>query len=188
MGVAHVLSTVNSAPCAWAIADASPVPVVLYNIPGRAAVELGLETIVRLAEHRNIGAIKEATGNVENVTRIRAATKLAVLSGDDSLTLPMIALGAQGVVSVLGNLLPRQVTDLVARALRGDLAGARALHDALFPAMTALFLETNPAPIKAALAAAGLCSEELLLPVCAIGSDTRQKLMAKLKPYDPVLR
>jgi 4-hydroxy-tetrahydrodipicolinate synthase len=171
-----------------AIADASPVPVVLYNIPGRTAVELGLETIVRLAEHRNIGAIKEATGNVENVTRIRAATKLAVLSGDDSLTLPMIALGAQGVVSVLGNLLPRQVTDLVARALRGDLAGARALHDELFPAMKALFLETNPAPIKAALAAAGLCSEELRLPVCAIGSDTRQKLMATLKPYDPVLR
>ena len=166
-----------------AIAEASPVPVVLYNIPGRTSVELSLETIVRLAEHPNVQAIKEATGNVENVTRLRGATRLTVLSGDDSLTLPMLALGARGVISVLGNLLPARITELVRLAQRSDLAGALALHDRLFPLMKALFLESNPGPVKAALALAGLAPEELRLPLVPVAAATRKSIAAALEPF-----
>ncbi len=166
-----------------AIADASMVPVVLYNIPGRTGVELSIETIATLAKHPNIHAIKEATGNVENVTRIRAVSDLAVLSGDDSLTLPMLALGAQGVISVLSNLLPARMTELVRAGLAGDFDEARALHDHLYPLMKSLFVETNPAPVKAALAHAGWILEELRLPLCPIAAENRQRLVADLEPF-----
>ena len=171
-----------------AIADQSTVPIVLYNIPGRSAVELSLETISRLAAHPNIQAIKEATGNVENVTRLRLATKLCVLSGDDALTLPMLALGATGVISVLGNLLPQRMTELVRAGRAGDFAAALKLHDRLFPLMKALFVESNPAPAKAALAAIGMMTEELRLPLCPIGAESRKAVLAALEPFLPELR
>ncbi|MCC6673081.1 MAG: 4-hydroxy-tetrahydrodipicolinate synthase [Planctomycetes bacterium] len=162
------------------IAEASEIPIVLYNIPGRCAVELTLETIVELARHPNVRAIKEATGNVENVTRIRAATPLAVLSGDDSLTLPMMALGACGVVSVLANLAPAAMTRLVGHIVHGELPAARELHDRLHPVMKALFVETNPVPIKTALAHLGLMAEEFRLPLCALREENRRILLAAL--------
>ena len=166
-----------------AIADRSPVPVVLYNIPGRCGVELSIETIGRLAEHPNIRAIKEATGNVENVTRLRLSTRLAVLCGDDSLTLPMLAMGATGVVSVLGNLLPLRMTELVRLGLGKDLTAARALHDRLYPLMKALFVESNPAPIKAALATLGLSSEDVRSPLCTLSAPSRELLLHAMQPF-----
>ncbi len=166
-----------------AVADCSELPVALYDIPGRTGVALGLDTIAALAEHPNIRAVKEASGQVENVTRIRNATGLAVLSGDDALSLPMIALGATGVVSVLSNVLPRPVTRLVDSALAGDFDGARAIHDRLHPLMRALFVETNPVPVKAALAALDLIGPELRLPLAPLSPANREHLLAVLDRY-----
>jgi 4-hydroxy-tetrahydrodipicolinate synthase len=166
-----------------AIADATELPVVLYNIPSRTGVELSLDTIARLGEHARIQAIKEATGNVENVTRIRNASRLRVLSGDDSLTLPMLALGATGVVSVLSNLLPGVMTRLVKAALDGDLATAREEHDRHFELMKALFVETNPVPIKHALSKLGWILPELRGPLCPLAFGNQERLERVLRPF-----
>lgn len=166
-----------------AIADCSELPVVLYDIPGRTGVRLELDTIAKLSAHPNIPAIKEATGDVERVTRIRGATTLAVLSGDDSLTMPILALGGSGVISVLSNLLPAPMTRLVQHALDGDFASALAEHDRLFPLMKALFLETNPVPVKTALAELGLVAPAVRAPLCEMRASTRQQLVAELAPF-----
>ncbi len=166
-----------------AVADASSLPVVLYNIPGRCGVELSVATCLELASHPNIQAMKEATGNVENVTQLCRDSDLAVLSGDDSLTLPMMALGASGVISVLSNVLPDRVTRMVQAALDSDLATARKEHNQLFPLMKALFLESNPAPAKACLAQMGLMADELRLPLCPVGDGTRKILQDLFAPF-----
>jgi 4-hydroxy-tetrahydrodipicolinate synthase len=170
-----------------AIADATPLPVLLYNIPSRCGVELSLDTIQRLSQHPRILAIKEATGNVENVTRIRAATRLAVLAGDDALCLPMMALGATGVVSVLSNLVPLAMTRLVRAARAGALAEAREEHDRLYPLMKALFLETNPAPVKHALAHLGRILPELRPPLCPMQFVHQEELERVLDAYQEEL-
>ncbi len=170
-----------------AVADATALPVVLYNSPGRCGVELSLDTIAALAQHGNVRAIKEATGNVTNVTRLRAATDLAILSGDDALALPVLALGGCGAISVLSNLLPRRMTDLVEAGLRGDFARARAQHDALFALMRALFLDTNPVPVKEAMAMLGWIDGELRAPLCATSDAVRAELAAALAPFRPEL-
>jgi 4-hydroxy-tetrahydrodipicolinate synthase len=166
-----------------AVAEASQLPVVLYNIPGRCGIELSPETIRKLGAHQNIQAIKEATGNVENVSHIRQETDLAVLSGDDALTLAMLALGARGVISVIGNLLPAQMTNLVNSALEGNFAAAREEHDRLFPLMKAMFIESNPAPIKACLHRAGMIENQLRLPLCPVSAANMPRLMAQLEPF-----
>lgn len=166
-----------------AVAEAIDIPVVLYDIPGRTGVALSIDTIATLAAHPNIRAIKEATGNVENVTLIRRATDLAVLAGDDALTLPIVALGGRGVVSVLANLLPAEVQSLVRAALDGDFTAARAQHDRLHPIMRAMFLETNPVPIKTALAAAGLIRPGFRLPLCEMRPENRERLLAAITPF-----
>jgi 4-hydroxy-tetrahydrodipicolinate synthase len=166
-----------------AIADSTDLPVVLYDIPGRCGVALGLPCITTLAEHPHIQAIKVATGNVEHVTEIRRATGLAILSGDDSLTLAMMALGARGVVSVLSNILPVRVNRLVTSALEGDIATARAEHDAHFPLMRSLFIESNPAPVKAALARMGLIANELRLPLRPVSPASMSRLEQDLAPF-----
>jgi 4-hydroxy-tetrahydrodipicolinate synthase len=166
-----------------AVADASQLPVVLYNIPGRCGIELSLDTIRKLATHQNIQAIKEATGNVENVSHIRRHTDLDVLSGDDALTLAMLALGARGVISVLANLLPNQMTNLVNSALEGNFVAARQEHDRLFPLMKAMFVESNPAPIKACLSRAGMIENQLRLPLCPVSEANIPGLMAQLEPF-----
>jgi 4-hydroxy-tetrahydrodipicolinate synthase len=166
-----------------AVAEASQLPVVLYNIPGRCGIELTLDTIQKLGAHENIQAIKEATGNVENVSHIRRHTDLAVLSGDDSLTLAMLALGGRGVISVISNLLPAQMTNLVNSALEGNFATAREEHDRLFPLMKAMFLESNPAPIKACLHRAGMIENQLRLPLCPVSEANMPRLMAQLEPF-----
>ncbi len=163
-----------------AIADTvAGFPIVLYNVPGRTAANLLPQTVLRLAdEHENVVAIKEASGNVTQTAAIVRDRRegFRVLAGDDALTLPSIALGADGVVSVVSNQAPRLMSELVDRAIAGDWHGARARHYRLLPLMEANFLETNPAPVKAALALMGLVEDRLRLPLVPVEGTTRAKL------------
>lgn len=152
------------------------LPVVLYNIPGRTGVEIALDTVVRLAQHPRIVAIKEAAGNVSRVSQILAECDLCVLSGDDPLTLPMMIVGGQGAISVASNVVPQAVADLVHSALKGDWAQARQLHNTYFRLFTDLFLDTNPIPVKAALALMGEIEEVYRLPLCPTSPAVKAKL------------
>lgn len=165
-----------------AVAAATDRPIVLYNIPGRCGVEISLETIKRLHDaHRNIVAVKHATGSVAAAADLVAACDIAVLSGDDPLTLPLMSLGAVGVISVVSNLAPKTVKRLTDAALRGDFAAARAEHCVLHPLAKALLsLDTNPVPIKAALAVRGWCTDEVRLPLCGLSEENRRKLVVLL--------
>jgi 4-hydroxy-tetrahydrodipicolinate synthase len=165
-----------------AVAAATELPIVLYNIPGRCGVEISVETIQRLhAAHQNIVAVKHATGSVASAADLMAASDIAVLSGDDPLTLPLMSIGAVGVISVLSNLAPKTVKRLTDAALNGDLAAARAAHRELYPLAKALLsLDTNPIPIKTALALRGLCTDEFRLPLCGLSEDNRRKLIRLL--------
>ncbi len=167
-----------------AIAYATKLPIVLYSIPGRCGVEIGVDTVKRLARDcKNIVGIKEAGGNADRVSQLRAALgpKFAILSGDDSLTLPFMALGAQGVVSVASNLIPRDLGHLVRAFAAGRPAAALRLHDKYYPLFKDLFLETNPVPIKAALAMVGQIEEEYRLPLVPMNPKNREVLKATLK-------
>jgi 4-hydroxy-tetrahydrodipicolinate synthase len=163
-----------------AVADLG-LPVMLYNIPGRCGVEIAVDTVAELARHPNIVAIKEAAGNVDRVSHYRRRCDLEVLSGDDSLTLPMIAVGAVGVVSVASNVAPRLVADMVHLALSGQWADAQALHRRLHRLFTDLFIDTNPIPVKAALAMMGKIEEVYRLPLCPMTEPQRIKLAECLK-------
>lgn len=169
-----------------AIASAVRLPIMLYNIPGRTGVTLEVPTIAALRrECGNIVAVKHATGRVDDAAELFAACDIAVFSGDDPLTLPLMSLGAVGVVSVLSNLAPRMVKRLTDAALAGDFVLARREHEALFAlARGLLSLETNPIPIKTALAMKGLCREEFRLPMCPIGEENREKLRWLLASAD----
>ena len=154
------------------VAEATDRPVVLYSIPSRCGVEIGVGTVERLrARYAHVRYIKEAGGTVDRVDQLKTALgdDLTVLSGDDSLTLPFMAVGAEGVISVASNLCPREVVRLAHLALAGDYRGAARVHRRLYPLFKALFIETNPAPVKAALAAAGrIRSPEVRLPLCEL--------------------
>jgi 4-hydroxy-tetrahydrodipicolinate synthase len=166
------------------IAESTKLPIILYSIPGRCGVEIGVETVVRLARDcANIVAIKEAGGSVERVSALRVAlpAKFEILSGDDSLTLPFIAAGACGVISVASNLIPQQVVNLVRCALAGDYAQARALHEQWYPLFKDLFIEPNPVPVKAALALAGQMLPDVRLPLCGMSEANQRKLEATLR-------
>ena len=143
------------------------LPVVLYNVPGRAGKEIPLDVVARLAKHPNIVAIKEAAGSVERVSAIKnLVPDFAVLSGDDSLTLPMISVGAQGVISVASNIIQKEMGDLVRLALAGDFASARDLHRRYYPLFHNLFIDTNPVMVKEALALTGRITRAFRLPLC----------------------
>ena len=167
-----------------AIARATNLPVVLYSIPGRCGVEIAVDTVDRLAHDSvNIVGIKEAGGNPDRVSQLRAALgeKFTILSGDDSLTLPFMAVGAQGVISVASNVIPREVAHMVRAFAMGKAAVALKLHNKFYPLFKDLFIETNPVPVKAALAAMGLIEEEYRLPLVAMGAANRAKLLKTLK-------
>lgn len=169
-----------------AIASATSLPVMLYSIPGRCVIEIAVETVARLAEAcPNIRSIKEAGGNVERVHQLRAALPedFTILSGDDSLTLPFMASGAVGVVSVASNLIPDGVAALVNAMLAGDLASARAAHYRYYPLFKGMLsLDVNPAPIKAALAMTGLLpGDELRMPLLPIDDTKRATLRRMLE-------
>jgi 4-hydroxy-tetrahydrodipicolinate synthase len=166
-----------------AVADASTRPVCLYNIPGRTAVNLKPDLTLKLAEHPNIRAIKEASGDLKQVMEIlsRRAEGFSVLSGDDWLTLPVIAAGGDGLISVVSNEAPAALTALVHLLLAGNLEPARAWHYRLLPLMDANFLETNPAPVKAALHLMGRIQNVLRLPLLPANDATCAALRAGLR-------
>jgi 4-hydroxy-tetrahydrodipicolinate synthase len=172
-----------------AVADAAPVPLVLYNVPSRTGVNLLPETVAALAAHERIAALKEASGSLDQVTAVLgAAPGLVVLSGDDSLTLPVVAAGGKGVVSVAGHVVGRELCTLVELAAGGATDRAGALHRRLFPFIQALFRETNPAPIKAVLWRRGLIRNELRLPLVPVGEETLAVLdreLARLGDAEP---
>ncbi|MBQ3316252.1 MAG: 4-hydroxy-tetrahydrodipicolinate synthase [Kiritimatiellae bacterium] len=154
------------------------LPVILYNVPGRTGREIPLSVVKRLAAHPNVVAIKEAAGSVDRVSAVRdAAPGLTVLSGDDSLALPMIAVGAAGVISVASNVVPREMGDMVRLALAGDFVRARALHEKYYRLFRDLFIDVNPVMVKEALAAMGRCERVFRLPLC----ETDDAKLAQLK-------
>jgi len=169
------------------IAEVTAKPIVLYSIPGRCGVEIGVGVIERLrAKYPHVAHVKEAGGSVDRVDQIIQAMgdAVTVLSGDDSLTLPFMSVGAKGVISVVSNYLPREVTKLAALALAGDFDRARALHRKLYPLFKTFFIESNPVPIKLAMARAGLIgSEEVRLPLTPLGDTSRKTLLAALAAY-----
>lgn len=162
-----------------AVADLG-LPVVLYNVPGRAGLEIAVDTIARLATHPHIVAVKEAGGSVDRVSAICCACDIAVLSGDDALAYPMIAVGAQGIISVASNIMPARIVEFIREALAGHAARARELHLTYWPLFRDLFLDTNPIPVKAAMAMMGLIEEVYRLPLCEPSSDVKQALRATL--------
>jgi 4-hydroxy-tetrahydrodipicolinate synthase len=166
------------------VARATRLPVVLYSIPGRCGVEIGVETVARLArECRTILGIKEAGGSADRVSQLRAACgpRFTILSGDDSLTLPFMAVGAQGVISVASNVIPREVARMVRAFAGGKLAEAQKLHAKFYPLFKDLFIETNPTPVKAALALMGLVAEEYRLPLVPMNAKHREVLRATMQ-------
>ena len=163
-----------------AVADLG-LPTILYNIPGRTGREIPLDTVVELAKHPHIVAVKEAGGSVDRVSQILARCEIEVLSGDDSLTLPMMAVGGVGVISVASNVAPKAVADMVHAALQGDWQTARELHRRYYRLFTDLFLDTNPIPVKAALAMMGLIEEVYRLPLCETSAKGKEQLRGTLK-------
>jgi 4-hydroxy-tetrahydrodipicolinate synthase len=166
------------------IARSTKLPIVLYSVPGRCSVEIGVDTVTRLAhDSTNVVGIKEAGGNVDRVSQLRAVLgrDFTILSGDDSLTLAFMAVGAQGVVSVASNVAPREVSNMVSAFAMGKLATALKLHEKLYPLFKDLFIETNPIPVKAALAMLGQIEEEYRLPLVALTRKNRELLKLTLK-------
>lgn len=153
------------------VADECGLPVVLYNVPGRAGIPIPVDIIARLSSNPNIACVKEAGGSVERVSAILNACDIPVLSGDDSLTLPMMAVGAKGIISVASNLIPARVKSMVDAFSQGNFTEAAKIHAELYPFFRDIFIETNPIPIKAAMAMKGLIKEEFRLPLCPITSS-----------------
>ncbi|MCD4726355.1 MAG: 4-hydroxy-tetrahydrodipicolinate synthase [Pirellulales bacterium] len=167
-----------------AIAQAVEIPICVYNIPGRTGKNIEPETIARMAKLPNITMVKEATGSLDQASQIIGSTDLTVLSGDDSLTLPLMAVGARGVVSVVGNIVPKDAIALIEAFNSGDMAGARRLHHKLFPlCRDMLSLATNPIPIKAAMRMLGRDTGELRLPMTQLTPAEETKLRETLAAY-----
>jgi 4-hydroxy-tetrahydrodipicolinate synthase len=173
-----------------AVAEATSLPIMLYNIPGRCGVDIGPDTVVRLAkESRNIVSIKEASGSVERVSELRARLpeSFTILSGDDSLTLPFMSVGAAGVVSVASNLFPAEVCALVQAYRSGDVKSAEKLHRKMFPLFKDLFIEPNPVPVKTALGWRSVMSGECRLPLCEMTAANQARLRKTLETCERTL-
>jgi 4-hydroxy-tetrahydrodipicolinate synthase len=168
------------------IAETVNIPQILYNVPGRAALNIEPETIARLAELENVVAVKEASGSLDQASQIARLCDLTILSGDDSLTLPLMSIGAKGVISVAANVAPARTAALCKAWLDGDPAEAVKIHLELLPLFKAMFVETNPIPVKAAVAAMGKVAEQYRLPLCPMDDSSRAKLMAVLNDMDLV--
>jgi len=168
-----------------AVAEAVQLPQILYNIPGRTCVNMTPQTVARLAHLRNIVGIKEGAGSLQQVSEIvqLCGDRFTVLSGDDPLTLPMLAVGAKGVITVTANVAPAEMAALVDAWTAGDTAKARAIHYKLYPLFQVLFLETNPIPVKHAVALMGKATAELRLPLCAMSQENVDKLTRVMKDF-----
>ncbi|MFZ4716174.1 MAG: 4-hydroxy-tetrahydrodipicolinate synthase [Chthoniobacterales bacterium] len=166
------------------VAEAVSIPIILYSIPGRCGIEIPVPVVARLAaDCPNVVAIKEAGGSVERVNQLRAAlpASFQILSGDDALTLPFMASGAVGVISVASNIIPKEVQTLVQSFHAGDLSGAQRIHSRYYPLFRDLFIEPNPVPIKTALAEKGICTSDVRLPLCEMTQPNRDLLLNTLK-------
>ncbi len=166
-----------------AIAEAVNLPQVLYNIPGRTAVNVTPQTVARLSKIKNIVGIKEGSGSVQQVSDIvhLCSDRFTVLAGDDALTLPMLAVGAKGVITVTANVAPADMAGMIDAWAAGNSAKARQLHYKLYPLFQALFLETNPIPVKHAVALMGKATSDLRLPLCAMSQENLEKLTQVMK-------
>ena len=165
-----------------AIADSTKLPIVVYNVPGRTGVNVDVDTLVRLSTLSNIAGVKEASGNIQQMCEVCRAVPadFIVLSGDDAITLPLMAVGGRGVISVASNEVPREMSQMVEAAERGDFAAARKLHASLLPLMLVNFVESNPIPVKAAMAAMGLLDEVYRLPMVPPRQESRGKILKVL--------
>ena len=152
------------------------LPVVLYNVPGRSGIPIDVSTITKLASHSQIVAVKEAAGSVERVSMILDESDITVLSGDDALTLPMMSVGATGVISVLSNLCPKPLKEMIDAFFAGDLEKAKKIHMKYYKLMRGMFIETNPTPVKAAIARSGLIGEECRLPISPMSETGKAEL------------
>lgn len=159
-----------------AVADTVGLPVVLYNVPGRTGVPIPVDTIARLAANPMIAAVKEAGGSVDRVSQILNKCDITVLSGDDGLTLPMLLVGAKGVISVASHIIPEAMVKMVKNALNGDFAGALEIHRKYYRLFGDLFIESNPIPVKAAMELLGMGQAEYRLPLCPISDAHRETL------------
>jgi 4-hydroxy-tetrahydrodipicolinate synthase len=164
------------------LADRIELPIILYNIPGRTGVTMSAQTVAKLGQHPNIVAIKEATGNLDMTSEIASLCHLPILSGDDSLTLPIMSIGGRGVISVVSNLLPAKVKQMVKHAQDGNYAEARAIHYQLFPLIKAIFADGNPAGIKYAMKVAGMDTGELRLPLWEASEATKKQIELFMAP------
>ena len=158
------------------IADSCDIPIVIYNVPGRSGVAVSAETIARLAKNCNVAGVKEASGSVDRVSEILDLCDIPVLSGDDALTVPMMSVGAVGVVSVASNVIPKEMKQLVDLCLAGSFDQASVMHRKLYRFFKGMFIETNPIPVKAAMAMRGLIEEEYRLPLCPLSDKNRETL------------
>jgi len=165
-----------------AIAENTSLPVVVYNVPGRTGVNVDVTTLVRIASLPNVIGVKEASGNIQQMCEICRAVPpdFIVLSGDDAITLPLMAVGGRGVISVASNEVPREMSQMVELAERGDFAGARKIHASLLPLMLVNFVESNPIPVKTAMAAMGLLEERYRLPMVSPRQESRGKILKVL--------
>ena len=169
-----------------AIAESVAIPIVVYNIQSRTAVNVETATMSRLVKDvKNIRGVKEASGSLDQMSQVISACgpAFSVLSGDDNITLPLMAVGGHGVISVIANIVPRETADMVHAALDGDFKRARELHHRIFPLARAAFLETNPIPIKEAMAMAGMLEPEFRLPMCRMTDANRETLRGILRQY-----
>ncbi len=169
-----------------AVSECAEIPVILYNIASRTGVNIEPETIAKLASDcKNIVGVKEASGSLEQMSRIKAICppEFALISGDDSLTLPVLAIGGTGVISVVANIVPRDVANMIEAFEKGDLKKAQSLHYKLLPLIKAMFIETNPIPVKTAMGLLKLCEPSLRLPMCEMAADNAEKLKKALKEY-----
>ena len=168
-----------------AIAESVDIPILVYNIQGRTAVNVETETMTRLAKIPNIVGVKEASGSLDQMTQVILACgpDFTVLSGDDTLTLPLMAVGGRGVISVVANIVPRETADITHAALEGDWKRARELFHRLFPLCRAMFIETNPIPVKEAMAMMGMIAPEFRLPLCRMADGNRERLRTVLQQF-----
>jgi 4-hydroxy-tetrahydrodipicolinate synthase len=169
-----------------AVANSVKIPVIVYNILGRTGVNVATSTLARLAKDcKNIKAVKEASGNLSQMSEVieQCGPDFDVLSGDDALTLPLLAIGGTGVISVLANIIPKDVKDMVSAFEKGDIKKARELHHRMFPLVKAMFIETNPIPVKAAAAALGMIKSDIRLPMTKPEKENYDKILKAMKDY-----
>jgi len=169
-----------------AIAESTPLPIIVYNVPGRTGVNIDPATLARLATIPNIVGVKEASGNITQMCEVCnvAPADFLVLSGDDAITLPLMAIGGRGIISVASNEIPADIVRMVETAERGDFAAARVVHRRILPLMQVNFIEANPVPVKAAMAAMGLIEEVYRLPMCSPRPESREKILKVLRGLD----